>query len=173
VPRVEAEVGRVLRFEPNANYLMFQVCDPGAEEGLPDPDTWNNSADEWRIGPERCGIAVGTARCDYVPVLLELRAQPPAGSFDDVDHVVEADIELPTGKLAISGWLQQPSEVEPVLFKPGRYRLRVSYAQTQYRPPASNEAEFGDHLEYRIEMWPVQVPTEVRVLKQGRARWAL
>lgn len=172
VPGVEAEVGHVLRFEPYANYLMFQVCDPGTDEGLPDPDTWNNSPDEWRIGPERCGIAVATARGDYVPMLLELRAHPPPGdSLDDVDHVVEADVELPSGKLAVTGWLQLPGDVEPVLFRPGRYRLRVSFARTEYRPPGSNEAVPGNHLEYRIQMWPVQVPAGVRVLKQGRARW--
>jgi hypothetical protein len=31
------------------------------------------------------------------------------------------------------------------------------------------DAEPGDYLEYRIEMWPVQVPSEIRVLKQGHS----
>jgi hypothetical protein len=58
-----------------------------------------------------------------------------------------------------------------LLFEP--YANYLMYAQTEYRPPGSNESEPGDFLEYRIEMWPVQVPAEVRVLKKGRALWTL
>jgi hypothetical protein len=116
---------------------------------------------------------VGTARYDYVPVVLELLNSPPQdSSFEDADHVVEADLDLPSGKLAIHGGTQLPSEVEPLHLEPGRYRLRVSYVQTDYQPSGSNDDLPGDYLEYQITMWPIEVPSEVRVLRQGHDPWA-
>jgi hypothetical protein len=37
---------------------------------------------------------------DWRPYSLDYVLTPPGDSFDDVDHVVEADIELPSGMLA-------------------------------------------------------------------------
>ena len=160
-------------FEPYADYYQFMVSDAEANEGLPDGDTWPKSPEGWRIGVEPYGVAVATARYDYVTVLLELIPHPPLNrSFDGVSHVVETDIELPSGTLAITGCTQQPSEVEPIQIGSGRYRLRVSYAPTESRPSRSNEDEPGDYLEYRIEMWPVMKQSDVRVLKQGPSPWA-
>jgi hypothetical protein len=152
-------------FEPYADHLQFVLEDAEAESGI--GDTWAEAPEAWRISPERHVVAVGTARYDYVPVVLELlNSPPPDSSFEDADHVVEADLDLPSGKLAIHGGTQLPGEVEPLYLEPGRYRLRVSYVQTDYQPSGSNEDLPGDHLEYQITMWPIEVPSEVRVLKQ-------
>ena len=170
---MEAKVGQVLRFEPYADHLQFVLSDPEADAGQLDGDTWVKSLEEWRIGVEPHAVSVATARYDYVPVLFELLAQAPAdGVLDDVDHAVEADIEVASGSLAISGPVQLLGEANLLQLDPGRYRLRISYAQTDYRPGQSTEAEPGDYLEYRIMMWPVQVPSSVTVLKQGQTPWA-
>lgn len=158
-------------FEPYADHLQFVLEDAEAESGI--GDTWAEAPEAWRISPERHVVAVGTARYDYVPVVLKLlNSPPPDSSFEDADHVVEADLDLPSGKLAIHGGTQLPGEVEPLYLEPGRYRLRVSYVQTDYQPSGSNEDLPGDHLEYQITMWPIEVPSEVRVLKQGHDPWA-
>jgi hypothetical protein len=91
---------------------------------------------------------------------------------DDVGHAVEADIEVPSGRLTIAGPTQQPEEADLLQLDPGRYRLRISYAPTDYRPAGSTDAEPGDYLEYRIIIWLVQVPSDVQVLKQGPSPWA-
>jgi hypothetical protein len=149
---------------------QFVLSDAEADMGQLDGDTWVKSLEEWRIGVERHAITVATARYDYVPVLFELLARAPADAVpDDVDHAVEADIEVPSGKLTIAGPTQQPKEADLLQLGPGRYRLRVGYAPTDYRPAESTEAEPGDYLEYRIMMWPVQVPSGVQVLKQGHS----
>ena len=158
-------------FEPYADHLQFVLEDAEAESGI--GDTWAEASEAWRISPERHVVAVGTARYDYVPVVLELLNNPPQdSSFEDADHVVEADLDLPSGKLAIHGGTQLPSEVEPLHLEPGRYRLRVSYVQTDYQPSGSNDDLPGDYLEYQITMWPIEVPSEVRVLRQGHHPWA-
>ncbi len=170
---MEAKVGQVLRFEPYADHFQFVLLDPEADAGQLDGDTWVKSLEEWRIAIERHAVSVATARYDYVPVLFELLAQAPADAvLDDVDHAVEADIEVASGRLAIAGPVQLPGEADLLQLDSGRYRLRVSYAQTDYRPARSTEAEPGDYLEYRIMMWPVQVPSGVTVLKQGQTPWA-
>ena len=170
---MEARVGQVLRLEPYADHLQFVVSDAEADEGQLDGDTWVKSLKEWRIGVERHAIAVATARYDYVPVTVELLDRAPADAVpDNVGHAVEADIEVPSARLTIAGPTQQPTEANLIQLGAGRYRLRISYAPTDYRPARSTDTEPGDYLEYRIMMWPVQMPSDVRVLKQGPSPWA-
>ena len=170
---MEARVGQVLRLEPYADHLQFVVSDADADTGQLDGDTWVKSLKEWRIGVERYAIAVATARYDYVPVTVELLDRAPADAVpDDVGHAVEADIEVPSGRLTIAGPSTPPKEADLLQLDPGRYRLRISYAPTDYRPAGSADTGPGDYLEYRIMMWPVQVPSDVRVLKQGHSPWA-
>jgi hypothetical protein len=170
---VEARVGQVLRFEPYADHLQFVVADAEADSGQLDGDTWVKALTLWRIGVERHAVAVATARYDYVPVIFELLNRAPADAVpDNVGHSVEADIEVPSGRLTIVGPTQQPEEADLLQLDPGRYRLRISYAPTDYRPAGSTDAEPGGYLEYRLMMWPVQVSSDVRVLKQGPSPWA-
>jgi hypothetical protein len=170
---VDARVGELVRFEPYADHLQFVLWDAEADTGQLDGDTWVKSPQEWRIGVERNAIAVATARYDYVPVAVELLARAPADAMlDHLDHVVEADLEVPSGKLTIAGPAQEPGEADLLQLNPGRYRLRISYAPASYRPARSTETAPGDFLEYRIMMWPAQVPSAVQVLKQGPSPWA-
>jgi len=136
--------------------------------GQLDGDTWVKALTEWRIGVERQAIAVAAARYDYVPVIVELLDRAPADAVpDDVGPRCRGRYRAPSGTLTIAGPTQQPDEADLLQLDPGRYRLRISYAPTGYRPAGSSDAEPGDYLEYQIMMWPVQVPSDVRVLKQG------
>ena len=81
-------------FELYADYFQFYVQDAEA-----DPadigDLWAEDPETWRISKQRHVVAVGTARYDYVPVVLELfDGPPPDSSFDEAEHVVEADIDF-------------------------------------------------------------------------------
>ncbi len=163
----------VHRFEPYADHLAFVMSDAEATEGVFDGDSWDKANDAWRIAVERHCIVVGTARYDYVPVTLTLRKTPPASeSLAAFNHVVEADIAFPSGKMAVTGATELPSEVEPVPVPAGRYRVQVGYTQTGHRPARCDPDGPGDHLEYRIRMWPSDVERGVHVLKQGPSPWA-
>ena len=163
----------VLRFEPYADYCQFHVQDARAKVGTIDGDSWVNTLEDWRVAVADHAIAVGTARYDYVPVVLDIRGQPPVGdSFEPFDHVIEVDIEVPSGELAVTGCTEPPSEVEPIRISPGRYRVRVGYAPTDYRPARSQDYEVGDYLRYDVTMWPTAVESDVVVLKQGQTPWA-
>ncbi|WP_406068474.1 hypothetical protein [Micromonospora sp. NBC_01638] len=160
-------------FEPYADHLAFVISDAEATEDIFDGDTWDKADDTWRISVERHSIVVGTARYDYVPVRLVLLDTPPEDeSLDAFDHVVEADILVPSGKMAVTGATELPSEVEPMPLPAGRYRVRVAYAQTDRRPARFDLEGVGDHLEYQITMWPTDADRRVYVLKQGPSPWA-
>ena len=165
--------GHVWRFAPVADHLTFVLVDAEAESGVPDGGSFDNVPVEWRIGVDPYAIVVCTARMDVVPVVLSIHQDPPPGEpLDSFDHVVEADVELPSGKLAVTGSAQLPTEVEPVFLKPGRYRVRVAFVQTDKQPTGTLADQSGDFLEYRVTMWPTEVASGGRVLKQGLEPWA-
>jgi hypothetical protein len=164
---------RVHRFEPYADHMAFVISDAEPTGGVFDGDTWGTAEEAWRIAVGSHCIVVGTARYDYVPVTLTVRGGVPVlDPLDDYDHVVEADVVVPSGKLAVLGAMELPSEVEPVPVTPGKYRMRVAYLKTELRPSKCSEDDPGDHLEYRVTMWPVAEDRGVQVLKQGPEPWA-
>jgi len=173
VSAVSEDRVRVHQFEPYADHLTFVVSDAEATEDVFDGDTWDRADKAWRIAVESHCVVVGTARYDYVPVILTVCSGVPAlDPLDGYDHVVEADVVVPSGKLTVTGATELPSEVEPVPVAPGKYRVRVGYLQTEQRPSKFSEDDPGDHLEYRVTMWPVAEDRGVQVLKQGPEPWA-
>ncbi len=146
-----------------------------AEDDLGAPAGWTEEAVYvHRIGVQPHSIAIGTARSDMVETTLLFHPTAPMASLEEADHVVEADIELPTGDLAVYGPADDLGQEQHVNVVAGRYRVRVSY--TPSAPPVSghddDDSEFGDHLHYRIDIWPTDSPAALAVLKQGQRLWA-
>lgn len=136
-----------------------------------DGSGWTASAVELhRIGAEPGGIAIATARSDLVESSVELLPGPPVLA-PAAEHVVEADLPVPSGKLVISGPADYPSQEKFFSVLPGLYRARVSYVPAG--PPSVdwNDHEFGEHYRYVVEMWPSTSPAGVEVLKQGATVW--
>ncbi|WP_290055562.1 hypothetical protein [Amycolatopsis solani] len=131
---------------------------------------WTPTALDHRIAAEPAGIAIVTARSDVVESSVTLVPSAPALA-SDAEHVVEADLPVPSGKVVISGPVDYPSQEKFFSVLPGLYRARVSYVPGG--PPAVtwNEHEFGEHYRYVVELWPVTVPSGVEVLRQGASVW--
>ena len=73
----------------------------GADPGLA-PAGWTEEAVYGhRIGAEPYSLAIGTARRDNVEILLRICPRAPAADLEAAEHVVEADLGLPGGDLAI------------------------------------------------------------------------
>ncbi|MDT7799171.1 MAG: hypothetical protein QOI78_2604 [Actinomycetota bacterium] len=123
-----------------------------------------------RIGAEPGGLAIATARSDLVESSVTLLPSPPP-LLAEAEHVVEADLPVPSGKIVISGPADYPSQEKFFSVLPGLYRARVSYVPAG--PPATewNEHEFGEHFRYLVELWPVSSESDVEVLRQGAAVW--
>lgn len=67
-----------------------------------------------------------TARSDLVESSVTLTPGPPP-VLVAAEHVVEADLPVPSGKLVISGPADYPSQERFFSVLPGLYRARVSY----------------------------------------------
>jgi hypothetical protein len=144
----------------------------GTDPDLP-PAGWTSEAVYiHRIGVEPYSLAVGTARNDRVEAELRLHPAEPSTWVMDAEHVVEADLDVPNGDLAVYGPADDPGQEPHISIAQGRYRVRVSYLPSG--PPAAeaNETGYGDYFIYRVDLWPASKPAPLAVLKQGPDPWA-
>jgi hypothetical protein len=132
---------------------------------------WTSTAVEFhRIGVEPGGLSIATARSDLVESSVTVVPAAPA-LVPDAEHVVEADLPVPSGKLVISGPADYASQEKFLAVRPGLYRARVSYVPAGPPEATWNEHEFGEHYRYVVELWPVLSPSGVEVVRQGAAVW--
>jgi hypothetical protein len=125
-----------------------------------------------RIGVEPYSLAIGTARRDIVEVSLRVCRSAPAADLGDAEHVVEADLGLPGGDLAICGVADGPGDENHVRVAAGSYRVRVSYRPSGLMPEGSNQSELGAHFLYQVDLWLTAHAAPLIVLKQGPRLWA-
>jgi len=96
-----------------------------------------------------------------VPVELRVEAEEPATALDDYDHVAEASIDIPSGRLVIAGNSDYWPDAPRIDLAPGSYRVRVLYRGLA---TVSDDGLAGDDS-YALVLWPGQ-PAPVRVLKR-------
>jgi hypothetical protein len=151
----------------HADQRQFSVRDSGARL---DGSGWTDLAVDHRIGAEPAGLAIATARSDLVESSVTLVPGPPP-LLPEAEHVVDADLPVPSGKLVISGPADYPSQEKFFSVLPGLYRARVSFVPAGPPHAEWNEHEFGEHYRYVVELWPVSSASDVEVLRQGAAVW--
>jgi len=164
-----------------ADYAQLYVQDADAHDRVmragaamdPDrpPGGWTYDAVQvHRIALEPHSISVGTAREDLVETALAVHTSPPQLSAN-AEHIVEADLDVPTGIASVVGCTQPPNPENTLTVTPGRYRARVSYLASA--PPTGSDPDVsGDHLRYQIDIWPATQLTALTVIRQGPSPWA-
>jgi hypothetical protein len=70
-------------------------------------------------------VVVQPERNMDVPIAVEVNDQPPCTDLDQWDHVTEASLDLPSGRLEIHECTGGSIDILPVA--PGSYRVRVYY----------------------------------------------
>ena len=155
-------------FEVYADHSQFYVGD-SAFDGDTAADTfWNDEAFARRlaIAPPSL-IGVSTDLYGTVPVMIEVRQTAPGDDTAGWDHVVEASLELPSGRLAIDGCLDYRPEASRyamaehetsphISVSPGSYRVRVYYGNLDSIHEVTTPdgvAEVSDE-HYRLVLWP-------------------
>ena len=149
-----------------ASHSQFYVADGAYAGGHPDfwagaaegPMLWDGAALERHLDVQPGVIAVGTIAYGVVHVDVELWDGAPADADAAWDHVVQASLETPSGRVvlgSVEGWERGSGEVE---IQPGSYRVRVAWAGLE----ASAQAREGDR--YRVQLWP-GAPEPPRVLR--------
>lgn len=145
------------RYDIFADYFQFYLWDE--EKG---PDVLIDYTDEdvrRRITAAPFVVAIQPVRNMTVPVEVEVTGAPPALELDDWDHVAEASLELPSGRLEIQELAGTSIDVLPIL--PGTYRVRAYFGGLN---TLSYDGLEGDDR-YRIVLWPASF-APVKVLKQ-------
>jgi hypothetical protein len=108
-----------------AGYYQFYLEDADADPNAGDPIADPNFR-QVRIGcaPGRIAVAAGTY--GEVNVEVELMDAGPSPVLDGWDHVVEASLHVPSGRIQLLG-CPDPDPVAEWLATPGTYRVRVHF----------------------------------------------
>ena len=140
-----------------ADYHQFYIWDAGLDPRAPEDYSDEDVRRMVKVVPNV--VVINPVRNMEVPVELAVLDQDPGYDPDDWDHVVEAALTLPTGKLQVhecTGGAVLDAEV-----KPGAYRVRALFSGL--------DTLFDDGLDgrdlYRVVLWPGD-PCEIRVVKQ-------
>jgi hypothetical protein len=138
-----------------ASHMQFYVA---AADGEQRTDiVWDGGGLERHLGVAEGVIAVGTVGYCDVPVVVEVWDEHAPLDLDGWDHVVEASLEVSSGRVVLGG-VEGPADLAPLDVAPGTYRVRSSAAGLD----DADELDGGDR--YRIQLWPADA-AEPEVVK--------
>lgn len=133
---------RIYRFELSAEFYQFYLQDELVEIEV----EWTEQEIRDNLALSSGTIAVGTICERNVPVEVQILASEPTLNMEVWDHVVDCSIDVPSGRLVISGWCEDFAA--RINLEAGRYRVRVCYAN-QY----SDEDHIGCADYYVVMLW--------------------
>ena len=149
-------------FDLFADYFQFYIEDEAAEVSPEEAgDAWTEEAGRNLLAPARGSVRIGTARNTTVPVELRVEAEEPATEFQGYDHVAEASIDVPSGRLVIAGNSDYWPDAARIELAPGSYRVRVLYRGLA----TVSEDGLGGDDSYALVLWPAP-PAPTGVLKR-------
>lgn len=144
-------------YEIFADYNQFYLMD--AEQNPYAPEDWTNDDVQKRIKTDKYIVVIQPERNMTVPVELEILNFAPEEDSKDWDHIAEASLDLPSGKLQIEECCGETKDT--LILHSGSYRIRAFYGGLDTL--SFDGLEGDDH--YKIVMW--QAPFEdVKVLKE-------
>jgi hypothetical protein len=131
-----------------ADYYQFYLRDEKETEDQ--PDDWGDQLVMQMIAVAPGIIGVGTARNTTVPVSVDVVDSRPDNDFTAWDHVTEASLEVPSGRIVIAGTSDYLPDAKRLAVSPGTYRVRVHYGGLD--SISENGLAGEDH--YHLVLWP-------------------
>ena len=145
------------RYEIFADYHQFYLWD---HDESPSPAVDYSDEDvERRIKAAPHLVVIQPERNMSVPVEVEIAGEAPEPCLDDWDHVAEASLDLPSGRLEIHECTG--GSVDILAVARGPYRVRACHGGLGTL--SDNGLDGADH--YRVILWPAPM-APVAVLKQ-------
>lgn len=145
------------RYEIFADYHQFYLWDHGA---MPDAALDYSEDDlQLRVKTAPFLVVIQPERNMSVPVELDILDGPPDEALDLWDHVVEASLDLPSGRLEIHECTGGSIDILSVA--PGTYRVRACFGGLTTLTDDRLDGE--DH--YRLVLWPAPA-APLAVIKQ-------
>jgi len=134
-------------YELFADYFQFYLQDEQADGDL--SDAWTKEAVANLLAAAPGVISVGTVRNMNVPVSIEVCDAEPSPDLTRWDHVMECDLNIPSGCLVVAGCNDYFLDAERIALEPGHYRARILYGDLDSL--AEDGLDGGDH--YSICLW--------------------
>lgn len=156
---------RELHLRLFADYHQVVVQDDDIDAWGPDgPEPFDDADLKAGMAATERAVTVFTARNTTVPVRVHVASGPPQDEegFPRWDHVVQASLDLPSGRVVVAGLSEYFPESQRLDVVPGHYVIRAYSAGLGTL--TENGLEGEDH--YLIALWP-GVSAGVTVLKQG------
>jgi len=145
------------RYEIFADYFQFYLWDEGAK---PSPPTDYDRDDlVRRIKAAPYVVVIQPVRNMDVPVTLDIVDAAPPLDLDAFDHVAEASLDLPSGRLEIHECTG--GSIDILTVAPGTYRVRACFAGLD----TLSEDGLDGEDRYDLTLWPAPA-APVEVLKQ-------
>ena len=150
---------RSLELSLFADYFQFYIQDEAANGDL--SESWNEEATARLLAVAPGTIGIGTVRNMNVPVAVEVHDREPNDDSSEWDHVVEAELNVASGRIVVAGCTDYFPDAKRVEVSPGSYRARVSYGALD----SLSEDGLSGEDRYRVQLW-LGPPMPLRVLKQ-------
>ena len=144
-------------FQLFADYHQFYLWDPGLSPEAPTEYTDEDVRRRMKVGPHV--VVIQPERDTTVSVEVEIHEADPGYDPSAWDHIAEASLHLPTGRLQVHECTGGP--VADFAVAPGWYRVRShggGFATIDETVPDGDDT-------YRAVLWPAP-PADVLVLKQ-------
>ncbi|KIU45908.1 MULTISPECIES: hypothetical protein [Bradyrhizobium] len=142
-----------------ADYSQFYIQDESTADEL--SAEWTPETTDRMLAAGSGVVRIGTVRNMHVPVSVQILEREPNDDSAGWDHIVEASLDVPSGRIAIAGCTDYFPDAARIDVAPGTYRVRVSYGGLD---TLSEDGLEGDDR-YRLQLWPAP-PIAVRVVKQ-------
>jgi hypothetical protein len=131
-----------------ADYFQFYIQDETVTGDL--SQAWNEEATARLLAIAPGTIGNGTVRNMEVSVTVEIHDREPRDDSSEWDHIVEASLEVTSGRTVIAGCTDYFPDAMRIPISPGIYRARVSYGGLD---TLSAGGLNGDDR-YRLQLWP-------------------
>lgn len=140
-----------------ADYFQIHVLDDvseATETGI--GDVWTDQAVLDGLGVAEHALAIGTAVNVTVDVTIDLLTGRPDDDSDDFDHVVEASLNLASGRMVVLGCTDYGPDAARFDMPAGWTRVRTSRRNLEAAafPDPDCEDEPEDMEEVRLQAWP-------------------
>jgi hypothetical protein len=147
-------------FNVFADYHQFYLWDRGITNRAPEEYTQEDVRRRIKVGPSV--VVIQPERNNTVPIVVEVHDADPGFESSGWDHIAEASLHLPTGRLQVHECTGGP--VADFTVTPGWYRVRYQGGGLA----SIDECGLEGKDRYLLVLWPAPA-SEVHVVKQWEA----
>ena len=151
---------RVCDYELFADYHQFYLQDDDVTKGSL-ANSWSNEAVQRMLAVAPYSIGIGTVRDMYVQVLVVIHDSRPEIDFSTSDHVMQASLQIVTGRIVIAGCTDCFPDAARIEVDPGIYEALICYNDLD---KVFENGSTGNDF-YEVHLFK-GLPIEPKILKQ-------